>query len=366
MIMSNLYGYAGKILRVNLSDEQISEEKIDEKTARKYIGGTGLGAKYLYDEVPAGVGWSDEDNRIIISTGPLGGTTISGSGTISVVTKGSLTNGATATQSNGFFGAFLKFSGYDGIILQGKSKKWLYLYIHDDKAELKDSTHLVGKDTWETSDSIKEDLGKREREISVASIGPAGENLVKFACIFVDKGHTASHNGNGAVMGSKNLKAIAVSRGQTNINLKDKDEIYRIANQFHNEIINDLTTRESIYRWGTLNALHDLTIAQSGIVPVKNYITTKYEISLENLEKFSGHYIRSHFETRPSPCWACKMHHCHIFRVTKGPWKGYVGEEPEYEDYAAFGPLIGVTDATAAFILSNETDRLGMDSNEMG
>lgn len=129
MIMSNLYGYAGKILRVNLSDEQISEEKIDEKTARKYIGGTGLGAKYLYDEVPAGVGWSDEDNRIIISTGPLGGTTISGSGTISVVTKGSLTNGATATQSNGFFGAFLKFSGYDGIILQGKSKKWL-LSLH--------------------------------------------------------------------------------------------------------------------------------------------------------------------------------------------------------------------------------------------
>jgi aldehyde:ferredoxin oxidoreductase len=166
--MGKLYGYAGKLLRVDLTSEQITEEELDEETARKYIGGTGIGARYLYEEVPAGVEWSDEGNRLIIASGPLGGTRVGGSGTVSVVTKGALTNGAVAAQANGFFGAFLRFCGYDGIILQGRAKNWVYLHIHDGGAELKDASHLVGKDNWETNDLIKSDFGKREREMSVA------------------------------------------------------------------------------------------------------------------------------------------------------------------------------------------------------
>jgi aldehyde:ferredoxin oxidoreductase len=149
--VNKLYGYAGKLLRVDLTNEQITDEWYDEETARNYIGGTGIGAKYLFKEVPAGVQWSDQDNRIIMATGPLGGTRIGGSGTFSVVTKGSLTNGAVASQANGFFGAFLRFSGYDGIILEGRAKRWVYLYIHDGKAELVDATHLVGKDNLKVS-----------------------------------------------------------------------------------------------------------------------------------------------------------------------------------------------------------------------
>lgn len=364
--MSKLYGYAGKLLRVDLTNEQITEETLDEETVRKYVGGTGIGAKYLYDEVPAGVEWSDEGNRLIIATGPLGGTTIGGSGTISVVTKGALTNGAVATQSNGFFGAYLKFSGYDGIILQGRAKRWVYLYIDNGRAELRDASQLVGKDTWETSDFVKSEFGQDERGMSVASIGPAGENLVKFASIFFDKGHTASHDGVGAVMGSKKLKAIAVTRSRARPTLKDKEGVSTVANQLHDNIVNDPVAREGVYSWGTLNGVTRMTIGNTGVLPIKNYTTSIYEIEPEKLEKFGGPYIRSHFQPKPSPCWACRMHHCHMITLTEGPFKGYVGEEPEYECFAAFGPVIGVTDVTAAIFLSNEADRLGIDCNETG
>jgi len=364
--MSKLYGYAGKLLRVDLTNEQITEETLDEETVRKYVGGTGMGAKYLYEEVPAGVEWSDEANRMIIATGPLGGTTVGGSGTISVVTKGALTNGAVATQSNGFFGAYLKFSGYDGIILQGRAKRWVYLYIHRDGVELRDASQLMGKDTWETSDLIKTEFRQSERGMSVASIGPAGENLVKFACIFFDKGHTASHDGVGAVMGSKRLKAIAVTRSRARPTLKDKEGVSTVANQLHDNIVNDPVAREGVYSWGTLNGVTRNTISGNGVLPVKNYTTNIYEIESEKLEKFGGPYIRSHFEPKATPCWACRMHHCHMITLTEGPFKGYVGEEPEYECFAAFGPVIGVTDATAAIFLSNEADRLGIDCNEAG
>ncbi|MFC1941160.1 aldehyde ferredoxin oxidoreductase family protein [Chloroflexota bacterium] len=368
--MNKVYGYAGKLLRVDLTNEQVTEEKLDEETARKYIGGTGIGAKYLYEEVSAGVEWSDESNRMIMATGPLGGTRVGGSGTFSVVTKGALTNGAVASQANGFFGAFLRFSGYDGIILQGRAKRWVYLHIHDGKAELRDASHLVGKDTWETTDLIKGELGQSERGTSVASIGPAGENLVKFACILVDKGHAASHGGAGAVMGSKRLKAIAVARGRALPTLKDKKGFSAIANQSHDDTLND-PRRLASYTWGTLNALYTRAITPhnptgEGIIPVKNYTTSIYDIEPEKLEKFGGPYIRSHFKPKPSPCWACRFHHCHMITITEGPFKGYVGEEPEYECFAAFGPVIGVTDVTAAIFLANEADRLGIDANETG
>jgi len=126
-----------------------------------------------------------------------------GSGTVSLVTKGALTNGATSVQANGRFGAYLKFSGYDSVIIQGAAKKWLFLHIEEDKAYLKNAEHLLGLDTYDTGDVVRKELGKEEMEMSVVSIGPAGEHIVKFAGVFVDKGHSASHNGSGAVMGSK-------------------------------------------------------------------------------------------------------------------------------------------------------------------
>ena len=143
--MSDFGGYAGKFLRLELTFERLSDVSFDEETLRKYIGGTGIGAKILYDEIPPKTSWSDPVNRITIASGPLGGTTIPGSGTISLVTKGALTNGATSVQANGRFGAYLKLSGYDGIIIQGVAKRWLYLHIENDRAELRNANHRCAR-----------------------------------------------------------------------------------------------------------------------------------------------------------------------------------------------------------------------------
>ena len=347
-------GYMGRILRVDLGREQISEESLDNETLRKYIGGNGLGTKYLYEEVPPGVEWSDADNRIMFFTGPLGGTKVSGSGTFSVVSKGPMTNMAGASQANGYFGAFLKFAGFDGIVVHGKANRWLYLHVHDGTAELRDAQHLVGKDTWETEDTIKQGL---RRQCSVYSIGPAGENLVRFAAVVGDHGHVAGHNGLGAVMGSKKLKAIAAERARTAIAVAEPARLSKSAKAL---IENAQKMDPMLGQWGT--AFIFPRIYRSGALPVKNYTTNIFP----DPEKFGGEYLRTHFKATPSTCWACRIGHCRMTEVTEGPYTGFVGEEPEYEGLAAMSSVIGQTDPGATVMLGNQVDRLGMDINECG
>ncbi|MEE8442689.1 MAG: aldehyde ferredoxin oxidoreductase N-terminal domain-containing protein, partial [Dehalococcoidia bacterium] len=165
--------YAGKILKVDLTNEIITEEILDDATLRKWVGGVGFGAKYLYEEVPTTAQWDDPENRLIVASGPLGGTRAGGSGTISISAKGCLTNGATSTQANGFMGAYMKFAGYDAVVFHGIAKRWVYLYMHDGTAELRDAEQLLGKDTWKTEDAVKAELGYKERGMSVFCIGPA-------------------------------------------------------------------------------------------------------------------------------------------------------------------------------------------------
>jgi len=353
----SLNGYAGSILRVNLDDHTIGQEKLDEATLRRYLGGTGLGAKYLCEEVPRGIEWFDPRNIIVWAAGPLGGTSVPGSGTFSVVTTGALTNGATSTQANGFFGAYLKFSGFDAIVIEGASPKWVYLYIHDGTAELVDAEQLLGKDTWETEDAIKQEIGLPERGASVFGIGLAGENMVKFAAIVGDRGHVAAHNGTGAVMGSKKLKAIVATRGKSPVTVIDKRAISDISK----ELIKQAKLREgSAYEWGTSPLYRGMM--KRNTLPIKNLTTA----SFPDYEKFVGENYRPRLEMKWTPCWACQARHCHIVKVLDGPYAGYVGEEPEYEGLAAWGSLIYQTDVGAAIMLSNEVDRLGMDTNESG
>jgi len=347
-------GYMGRILRVDLGREQISEESLDNETLRKYIGGTGLGTKYLYEEVPPGVEWSDAENRMMFFSGPLAGTKVNGSGTFAVVSKGPMTNMAGSSQANGYFGAFLKFAGFDGVIVQGKAKRWLYLHIHDGTAELRDARHLQGKDTWETEDTIKQGAS---RQCSVYSIGPAGENLVRFAAIVGDHGHVVAHNGLGAVMGSKKLKAIVAERGRKRVAVAEParlSELAKIASENAQKVMPTLSA------WGTADGFpifHSI-----GQLPVRNYTTSIFPDN----EKFSGQYLRTHFKVIPSTCWACRIRHCRMTEVTEGLYAGFVGEEPEYEGLAAMGSVIGQTDPGAAVMLGNTIDRLGIDINESG
>ncbi len=354
--MKKLYGTTGKILRVDLSREKITEEDLDEAVLRKYVGGTAMGAKYLYDEVDPRIEWSDPRNIIYIGSGPLGGARIAGSSCFSIVAKGALNNGASSTQANGFFGAYLKFSGFDAIIVQGTSKDWKYLYIHDGVAELREARHLVGQNTWEIEDSLKKELGYSETGMSVFSIGPAGENLVKFSGVFGDRGHSASHNGVGAVFGSKKLKAMAVSRSSGKIEVANAEKISELSKKLNADFKEHI-----VYQWGTSKGFAGCL--KTGELPVKNYTTSFFP----EWEKFDGSYVRSHFERKNHPCWACPAPgHSGFLKVTEGPYTGYFGKDPEYEEWAAYGPQIGQTDPGAAVMLANEGDRLGFDCNEMG
>lgn len=358
-----IYGYAGKIIRVNLTKGESTIELLDEGFLRKYIGGATLGIKFLYDEVSPGTEWSDPENRLFLGSGPLGGTRVGGSGAIAVVTKGALTNGVASTQANGFFGAFLRFSGFDGIILQGSAPQWVYLYIHDGTAELRNASHLMGKNTYEVDRTIRHELRKGDRELSVLSIGPAGENLVRFACIFTDMGHIAAHNGVGAVMGSKKLKAIAIDRGQNAVPLKDKQALSRLAKEILASTLSD-KFYDSIAKEGTLPAI--ITATNVGFIPVKNYTTSVHAITPDKLNTYSPQSIRTKFKAKPSPCWACSSKHCHMGEITEGKYAGRIVEEPEYEGLAAFSSLVGIDDVTMSVVLANEVDRLGMDTNEAG
>jgi len=206
-------GYAGKLLRVNLSTGKTWTQPWSEPEMREYLGGVGLGAKILYDEVGPKVQWDHPDNRLIMATGPLAGLPVWGTGGLTVITRGALTGGATSTQANGFFGAALKYSGYDAIVVQGQARRLSYLYVNDDVVEVRDAAHLAGKDTWETQQALEAEHGLSGHRLSVYCIGPAGENLVRFAAIHGDYGHVASKNGCGAVMGRKKLKAVCIVRG---------------------------------------------------------------------------------------------------------------------------------------------------------
>jgi aldehyde:ferredoxin oxidoreductase len=356
MLKNTVTGYAGKILRVDMTHAKLSTIHFDEKTLRKYIGGTGIGAKILYDEVPPDIEWSHSENRLIIASGPLSGTSIGGSGTISVITKGALTNGATATQANGYFGAFLKFSGYDGIIIQGSSKRWMYLHIDGDTVTLRDASHLLNTDTYDTVNRIKSELGKQDLQMSILSIGPAGENMVRFASVFVDKGHAAGHNGTGAVMGSKKLKAIAVARGTKRVQPMDRDSLRQIAEQLY----------QQVKGWsGTVGGVGRPT-RTPGTLPIKNYTTNLWDIPEDRFNGFTEDYIRKTFDPTPHPCWACRLNHATMMKITSGPYEGTVVEEPEYEQLAAWGPVIDNQDISSAMMLSGLTDRLGLENNESG
>lgn len=355
--MDKIDGYAGRLLRVDLSSGELLVEPIDSDSLRKYVGGTCLGARYLYAEVPAGVGWSDPENRMILASGPLGGTRISGTGTFSAVFKGAMTNLSAATQANGFLGAYLRMAGFDALILQGRAPRWCYLFIHEGGAELRDAWELLGLDTWEVGEVVSAQLGLKLRtQLSVFGIGPAGENMVRFAALVGDQGHVAAHNGIGAVLGSKRIKAVAVARSKGGIPFHDP----RRFNELVKELFEVVTPFAGgiFYEYGTGGLLGG--IYNGGVLPVKNYTTNL----LPQYERLTGQYLRTHFEDRPNPCWACRVSHVRLMEVTEGPYAGVVGEEPEYEGLAGMGSNIGVTDPGAVVMLSNLVDRLGMDINE--
>jgi aldehyde:ferredoxin oxidoreductase len=362
MSQDRLYGYHGKLLRVDLSKGEIKPENIDKADLKNYVGGAALGMKYIYDEVPPGVSWSDAANRLYMGAGPLSGTRIGGSGSIAVVSKGAMTGGMASTQANGYFGAFLRFCGFDALILQGAAPDWSYLYIQDGKAELKNARHLLGKNNYEVDHLLREELQKGEHDLSVMSIGPAGENMVRFACLFVNMGHIASHNGCGAVMGSKKIKAIAVARGKNAVAFKDRETISATAKALKDNMLAGKMSADT-YAHGTVGGV--IMATKGGMAPVRNYTTNVSPISPEKLEAYSWNAISPSFY-KVTPCWACSANHCHMLKIPEGKYAGWEVEEPEFEGLSAFSELVGIDDANTSIALASQVDRLGIDMNESG
>lgn len=324
-------GYAGRVLHVDLTTGKTKVEPLNEELARKYIGGIGLGIRLLIDHSKPGVDPFSPENPLILTTGPLSGTMWpTGGNGHAFVSKSPQSFGVGESKSHGSFGAELKRAGYDAVIFTGRAEKPVYAWIDDDTVQLVDAQHLWGKSPAETEDIIKEELG--DFYIRVAAIGVAGEKLVRIACIINEKTRAAGRTGMGAVMGSKNLKAIAL-RGTKDVTVAKPDEFKEFVKEFHERMKGPATKK---YR--TLGTPLNVLVHNSlSCMPTRNYNNSFFE----GAEKVSGEYLNERFVAKIIGCSSCAMRCEHVCVVPEGPYKGTM-TRMEYEPLWAMGPYCGV------------------------
>jgi aldehyde:ferredoxin oxidoreductase len=354
-----LGGYVGKTLRVDLSTEEVKEIQFDEKDLQLFIGGSGLAAKIIYDEVPRKIEPFDPENRLVFMTGPLTGTISPSSGRYCVCTRSPLTGIWAEAHSAGFWGPELKFAGYDGIILQGKSDSPVYLWIHDGEVEIKKAQHLWGKDTYTTENDIKRELN--DPNVKVACIGPAGEKLVRFASIINDAGRAAGRCGVGAVMGSKLLKAIAVRGTKVSIIKAARDEMLR---EFLRRIYITVRSHPTVQIYASYGTAGIMTMMHEyGDVPVKNFSRGAWP---EGIEKICGETMSKTILKKQTSCYRCLIACGRYIRVDSGPYCNVEGSGPEYETCAAFGALL-LNDNLESIAKANDLcNRYGLDTISTG
>ena len=265
-------GWTGNVLRVNLTNGTCASEPLNMEWAQKYLGQRGLGSKYLIEEIDPKCDPLGPDNKLIFATGPLTGTCASTGGRYSVITKGALTNAIACSNSGGYWGAELKFAGWDMIILEGKSAKPVYLAVFDDKAELLDAGEIWGKSVWEMDAWIKS--RHQDPMMHISGIGVAGENQVLYSCIVNDLHRAAGRSGVGAVMGSKNLKAIAV-RGTGGVKVRDFKSFMDATNAGKKVLKDNAVTGQGLPTYGTQVLMN--VINEAGALPTRNGRDVQFE-----------------------------------------------------------------------------------------
>ena len=361
-------GWTGKVLRVDLTNGVVAREDLNMDWAREYVGMRGLGAKYLYEEMhDPTVDALAPDNVLVLSTGPLTGTGASASSRYSVVTKSPLTGGIAGSNSGGFWGPELKFAGYDMVIVHGKSPIPVYLWVYDDDARLLPAEGIWGKTVWETEDLIRTQTGVPD--CVIASIGPAGENLVRIACIVNDLHRAAGRSGVGAVMGSKNLKAIAV-RGTGSVQVASAERAMQAIGSQHGKLMDNPGVM-GMQMYGTLEIMG--IINETGGLPTRNHLETQFE----GEEDINGEAVTDNRLVANKACFSCTIacgRVTHLpgeaagkFMVNTHPrnWK-IAGEGPEYETAWALGSQCGVSDLDALIKASWMCNDLGVDTISMG
>lgn len=350
--MGKIYEY--QVLRVNLSNGEISRETIAGERVKKFLGGRGLASKMLYDEIDPKVDPLSPENKLIYATGLLTGTAASTGGRYMVITKGPLTGTIASSNSGGFFGAEMRFSGNDIIVFEGKAEKPVYLSLKGDQAELKDASHLWGKGVYDTTDMLIEEFGDEKARVSC--IGPAGENMVKFASIMNEKDRAAGRTGVGAVMGSKNLKAIVVKAGEKQVEYF-KDEMMEVVKKQTKTLKEDGVTGEGLPALGT--KVLDNVINEHGAYPRNNF---QYG-TFDKVEEVSGEaLVEKGYLQNNKGCYGCPIR---CGRHTKLP-NGQEGEGPEYETGWAFGADCGVSDLNAIVQANFLCNDLGLDTISAG
>jgi len=365
-------GWNRKVLRVNLTAGTCTPEPLNMAWANDYLGSRGLASKYLVSEIDPKVDPLSPDNKLIMATGPLTGTMASTGGRYTVVTKGALTNAIACSNSGGFFGAEMKFAGWDMIIFEGKSPKPVYLYLENDKAELRDAAHLWGKTCWQTEEMIK--TSHQDPLIRVSSIGGAGENQVLFACIVNDLHRAAGRSGVGAVMGSKNLKAVAIRGTQGVSGIKDFPAFLAATTAAKKVLADNAVTGQGLPKYGTQVLMN--VINEMGALPTRNHRDVQFEeagrISAEAMHEKRPTDGKTHLVTNAA-CFGCTIACGRISRIDESHFSvknspQYWGASGglEYEAAWALGAANGVGDLEAlqyANLLCNEH---GMDPISFG
>ncbi len=349
-------GWVGKILRVDLTTKKIKEEILDPKVAKEYIGGRGLGIYYLNKEIDPSTDPFSPQNIIIMATGPLTGTGAPTGARYMVMTKSPLTGAITCSNAGGRFPTEMKRSGYDAIVLSGRAAEPLYLYIDQGTAQLRSAVHLWGQDTHATTDTLLQETDPKAR---VACIGPAGEKLVLFAAIMNDRDRAAGRSGVGAVMGSKNLKAIVV-KGKGSVQLADPEGF----KAFNKNILNKYKEAVAKTPLGlTVNGTAGVVVATQnfGVLPTKNWQLGTFE----GWQEIQGESLSKKFLVKNKACYACPIACGRVTRVTEPGFEGE-GEGPEYETVYAMGSNCMIDNLAAITKANYICNELGLDTITMG
>ncbi|MGQ9723277.1 MAG: aldehyde ferredoxin oxidoreductase family protein [Candidatus Jordarchaeum sp.] len=348
----------GKLLRINLSTEDIATEKIESNAARSLLGSKGLAAYYLFKELRKGVDPLSPENKLIFMTGPLTGTKAPSSCRFVVCTKSPLTGAWVDSSCGGFWGPELRFAGFDGIIVEGRAKSPVYIHVDDGKASIRDAGFLWGMGTIDTISYLRE-RHKSDRTVRVATIGPAGERQARLAAIIADM-RAAGRGGTGAVMGSKNLKAISVV-GHGKIPIADSHKFNELAKEAHKD------AKEGSARMAAMGTASIVRLVNStGGWPTRNFSEGQWDEVAEELagDMFQntlwggGNYVK--------PCYNCPIRCAHLAVIREGEYAGISDEGPEYETISLFGPNCGIKSREVITVADKMCDNYGIDTISLG
>lgn len=349
-------GYTGKVLRINLSDQTATTEDLPKEIAKDFIGGAGFGIKYLFEEVPATTDPLGPENKLIFASGPLTGTNIPCASRMAVTAKSPLTGAVGMALSGGHFPAELKFAGYDALIVEGKSEMPTLLVIKDGDVKFKSAKKIWGMKTLDAQQIIKNDL--KDQNCRVACIGPAGENLLKIASI-INEWRAVGRKGLGAVMGSKNLKAIAI-RGTGKVAVADKEKLKAARSKFTKAMKESEVLYPAFSKIGTPMVVdHTCTM---GIFPTKNYSATGQYDPMDKI----GVEVQMTRNVGSEHCYGCPVGCSQLKLAKEKPYAGILTEGPEFETMYSFGGVTGVENIDAIIAADRLADELGFDTISSG